>query len=118
MLAACEPASQPAVDHADSTPPGDQSWPGEIISVTPETSLRLEEYTNQNFGFSLSVPQGYEVQNTFIHTVVFLAPQGTQGHRKRAFLNVELAGDLTAERRAGIPRSIHPLGNALGDQGR
>jgi hypothetical protein len=29
--------------------------------------------------------------------VVFLAPQGTPGHRNRAFLNVELAGDLTAE---------------------
>lgn len=97
VLAACKPASQPAVYHADSTPPGDQSRPGEIISVTPETALQLEEYTNQNFGFSLSVPQGYEVQNTFIHTVMFLAPQGTQGHRERAFLNVELAGDLTAE---------------------
>jgi hypothetical protein len=97
VLAACEPASRTVVNRVDPTPPVDQSPIIGIPTADPETAPALVEYTDQNFGFSLSVPEGFEVQYNHIHSLVFLAPQGTQGHRERGFLNVELAGDLTAE---------------------
>jgi hypothetical protein len=97
VLVPCEPASRPVVNRVDSAPPVGQTPIGEVPTDTPETAPPLSEYMNLNFGFSLSIPTGYEVQNTFIHTVFFLAPPGTQGHRERAWLNVELAGDLTSE---------------------
>jgi hypothetical protein len=104
ILAACRPFSPPVVTRVDPVQPVDQSPVIEIPTPlsetptdTPETAPALGEYTDQNFGFSLSVPEGFEVQYTHIHSMVFLAPQGSQGHRERGFLNVELAGDLTAE---------------------
>jgi hypothetical protein len=97
VLAACESANPQVVNRVDPTPPVDQSPIIGIPTAEPETAPALVEYTDQNFGFSLSVPEGFEVQYNHIHSLVFLAPQGTQGHRERGFLNVELAGDLTAE---------------------
>jgi hypothetical protein len=104
VLAACNPDSRPVVNHVDPTPPVDQTpviqiptATVEIPTATLEAEPVLAEYTDQNFGFSLSVPEGFEVEYTQIHTLVFLAPQGTQGHRERGFLTVELANDLTAE---------------------
>jgi hypothetical protein len=97
VLVACGPVSRPVVNRVDPTPPVNLPLIIEDTPATPETAPALEEYTDQNFGFSLSVPEGFEVQYTHIHTLVFLAPHGTQGHRERGFLNVELAGDLTAE---------------------
>jgi hypothetical protein len=97
FLSACEPASQQVVNRIDSDPPAGQTPIGEAPTATLVPAPPLEEYTNQDFGFNLSIPTGYEVLYTYIHTVFFLAPQGTSGHRQRAWLNVELAGDLTAE---------------------
>lgn len=97
VLAACEPADQPVVNRVDPTPPIYLPLIIEDTPAAPEAAPALEEYTDQNFGFSLSVPEGFEVQYNHIHSLVFLAPQGSQGHRERGFLNVELAGDLTAE---------------------
>ena len=57
----------------------------------------MQELNNEIFGFRLAYPDDYEVDNSIYHTFVFLAPQSTQGHRARAFLNVELAGDVSAE---------------------
>jgi hypothetical protein len=71
--------------------------PAESPTDTPDAAQSSQEYTNQDFGFSLYYPNGYEVQSTYHHSITFLAPQGTQGHRERAFMQVELAGDQTAE---------------------
>jgi hypothetical protein len=57
----------------------------------------LQQYTSQDFGYSLSYPAGFEVESSFGHTVVFLAPPGTPGHRERASLAVELTFDQNAE---------------------
>ena len=57
----------------------------------------MQQYSNPDFGFSLSYPAGYELQSSFPHSVVFLAPQGTSGHRERGWLTVELASEENAE---------------------
>lgn len=56
-----------------------------------------QQYTSPDFGFSLSYPAGFELQQEFPHAVTFLAPPGTPGHRERGFLSVEQALDQDAE---------------------
>jgi hypothetical protein len=51
------------------------------------------EYTNQDFGFSLHYPNGYQVQRTFVHTFTFSALQGTPEEHGIAWLEVERALD-------------------------
>jgi hypothetical protein len=90
-LSACGPGSILA---ASQTPT--PALPAESTTTAP-AAPSLQEYTNPEFGFSLSYPDGYEVQSSFSHTVVFLAPQSTPGHRERAILSVELTRDPNAE---------------------
>jgi len=106
VLAACNLLSQPTASSGVSTPSVNRepvinsptsTLPAEKPTDTPEATPPQQEYTNLNFGFSLYYPNSYEVQENYIHAIAFLAPQGTQGHRERAFLNVELANDQTAE---------------------
>jgi hypothetical protein len=54
------------------------------------------EYTNQDFGFSLNYPKGYQVQRTSVQMITFLAPQGTPGERVRGWLEVERSLDQDA----------------------
>jgi hypothetical protein len=57
------------------------------------------EYTNQDFGFSLHYPKGYEMQRTFVHQFTFSAsqaPQGTPDERGLAWLEVERSLDQDA----------------------
>jgi hypothetical protein len=91
VLSACGPASSPAASRGTSTPVGNQELISQSITPTPaenpaDTQL---EYTNQDFGFSLHYPKGYEVQRTFVQQITFLAPQGTPGERVRGWLEVE-----------------------------
>ncbi len=106
ILAACRPAGTPAPTRSDPTPAPTHEPVVESPTVpvvekpasTPEPAgSGLQEYVNENFGFSLSLPDGYEVENSVYYSFVFRAPQGTQGHRERAFLQVELALNQTAE---------------------
>lgn len=99
VLAACSPVSQPAPNRVDSTPTVNSQPTTVMPSATPPAADQPapQEYINENFGFSLSIPEGYEVENSIYYSFVFRAPQGTQGHRERAFLQVELALDQTAE---------------------
>jgi hypothetical protein len=105
FLAACSSANLPVTGPGIITPVGKgepvsvgpTSPPAERPTDTPDAAQSSQEYTNQDFGFSLNYPNGYEVVSTFHYSITFLAPQGTQGHRERAFINVELAGDQTAE---------------------
>src|SRR5574340_450831 len=88
FLSSCLPSTPLAVTEPLASVPSAQSSP---------TEWALKNYTNADFGFSLSYPAGFEVQSSAPPTVVFLAPQGAQGHRERAFLNVELTFDSNAE---------------------
>jgi len=98
VLSACGPASTPAASRGASTPAGNQELVSQSITPTPaenpaDTQL---EYTNQDFGFSLYYPKGYEVQRTFVQMITFLAPQGTPGERGRGWLEVERGLDQDA----------------------
>ena len=104
VLSACGTASTPAADSANSTPAVTMEPAGESITPAPIDTTEqppvatqaLQDYTNPDFGFSLSYPAGYELQNSFYHTILFLAPQGTPGHRERAFMTMELTFDPDA----------------------
>jgi len=91
-LAACSPGS-PVPPSEGPTSPAPLAGP----TVGPAVVPSLQDYSNADFGFSLSYPAGYELQSSFPHSVVFLAPQGTPGHRERGWLTVELASDQNAE---------------------
>ncbi len=73
--------------------------PPPLASATSGSPAALgrQEYTNQDFGFSLFYPAGFEVESDFPHTIVFLAPQGTPGQRERGWLTVEFTSDQNAE---------------------
>jgi hypothetical protein len=80
-----------------ANPPPTLAAPTEIGPATPAAVPEQQQYTSQDFGFSLSYPAGFEVQQSFPYTVNFLAPQGTPGHRERAWMMVEFASDANAE---------------------
>jgi hypothetical protein len=71
--------------------------PTEAVQGTPAAALEPQVYTNEDFGFSFSYPAGYEVQRSFPHNLVFLAPQSTSGQRERGWLTVERAAEDNAE---------------------
>jgi hypothetical protein len=105
FLSACSSIIPPASTLGTMTPVGKAepvsmdptSTPAETPTDTPDAAQTFQEYTSQDFGFTLNYPNGYEAQEYYLHEIAFLAPLGTQGHRERAFMNVELAGDQTAE---------------------
>lgn len=70
--------------------------PTESAQDTPAAVPTQQEYTNQDFGYSLSYPDGYELQSSFPHTVLFLAPPRTPGHRERAWLTAEFSSEQNA----------------------
>ncbi len=83
VLSAGGTASSPPASRGTSLPAENQEPVSQSITATPaenpaETQL---EYSNQDFGFSLQYPKGYEVQRAFVQTINFLAPQGTPGDR-------------------------------------
>jgi len=88
ILSACDLAVVEGGDRAVLTPSAEQ---------IPAAAFDEQKYTNPDFGFSLSYPAGFEVQTSFPHTVFFLAPPGTPGHRERGYLTVELTLDQDAE---------------------
>lgn len=92
VLAACRTGSPVAPAEGPTSPP-----PAGGPTFGAGAAPLLQEYSNPDFGFRLSYPTGYELQNSFPHSFVFLAPQGTPGHRERALLTVELTFDQTAE---------------------
>jgi len=71
--------------------------PTESAQDTPAAVPEQQQYSNPDFGYSLSYPAGYQLQSAFPHTVVFLAPAGTPGHRERAWLTVEFTSEQNAE---------------------
>lgn len=92
VLAACGPGSPVAPAAVPTLTPflaGPTSGPTAVSA--------LQTYSSPDFGFSLSYPAGYELQIPFPHSLIFLAPQGTQGHRERGSLTVEQTFDQTAE---------------------
>ena len=99
VLSACSPTGQdistPVSNQEQVTPTSAPATAA--VEKTPEVAQALQEYSNQIFGFSLAYPDGYEVENSVYHTIVFLAPAGSPGHRERAILTVELALNQTAE---------------------
>jgi hypothetical protein len=98
VLSACSPASSPAVSRGASTPAGNQEPPSSSITPTPAENPAdtQQEYTSQDFGFSLSYPKGYEIQRNSVQTITFLAPQDTPGERVRGWLEVERGLDQDA----------------------
>ncbi|HEY5983620.1 MAG TPA: hypothetical protein VIU38_09120, partial [Anaerolineales bacterium] len=92
VLAACSPGSPVAPTEGPTAPP-----PLAGPTVGPTALPSLQDYSNADFGFSFSYPAGYELQSSFPHSVVFLAPQDTSGHRERGWLAVELASEDNAE---------------------
>jgi hypothetical protein len=99
LLSACQPVDWPAASRSTSTPAGSQEPVSHSITPMPtenpaDTQL---EYTNQEFGFSLRYPKGYEVQQTFPYNITFMAPQGTPGERWRGWMEVERGLDQNAE---------------------
>jgi hypothetical protein len=99
VLSGCGSASSPAASSGGSTPAGNQELTSQSIPPTPtenpaDTQL---EYTNQDFGFSLNYPDGYELQRTSVQMIIFLAPRGTPGERVRGWLEVERVLDQDAE---------------------
>ncbi len=98
VLSACLPANWPIASRSASTPVGNQELAIQVTNPTPaenpaDTQL---EYTNQDYGFSLRYPKGYEVQQTFAHYITFLAPQNTPGERGWVSLEVERTLDQDA----------------------
>ena len=104
VLSACGPVNPPSASRANPTLAVTQEAANASGTATPAESptgpsdvpQSQQAYTNQDFGFSLYYPEGYEVQSSVYHTIIFLAPQGTPGHRERAFLTVELTFDQDA----------------------
>ena len=99
VLSACGTVSSPPASRGTSSPTENQEPISQSITATPaenpaETHL---EYSNQDFGFSLQYPKGYEVQRAFVQTINFLAPQGTPGDRGRGWLEVERSLNQNAE---------------------
>ncbi len=92
LLASCGPGRLVAPAEGQTSSP-----PLAGPTFGPATAPGQQEYTNLDFGFSLSYPNGFEVQQSFPHTVVFLAPQGTPGHRERGWVTVEFTSEQTAE---------------------
>ncbi|HEY5982066.1 MAG TPA: hypothetical protein VIU38_01220 [Anaerolineales bacterium] len=92
LLAACSPGGPVTPAEVPTSPP-----PLAGPTLAPTAAPGQQEYTNQDFGFSFSYPAGYELQSSFPHSVVFLAPQDTSGHRERGWLAVELASEDNAE---------------------
>jgi hypothetical protein len=92
VFAACNPVSPAAPAEGPTAPP-----PLASPTFGPSVVPSLQGYSNPEFGFSLSYPAGYELQSSFPHSLVFLAPQGTPGHRERGWLTVELASEENAE---------------------
>ncbi len=91
ILWGCGLAGQPPAQR-----PPTLTAPAQNAQDTPSPVLEQQQYTSQDFGFSLSYPAGFEVQQSFPHTVDFLAPQGTPGEHARAWLTVELASEENA----------------------
>ncbi len=98
VLSACGPANSPAASRGVSTPAGNQEPVNQGNPPTPAKNPAdtQQEYTNQDFGFSLYYPKGYEVQQTFVHEITFFAPQDTPGERWRGWLEVERGLDQDA----------------------
>ncbi len=98
VLSACDLAGSPAASRDASTPAGDQELPSDSITPSPVENLADAqlEYTNQDFGFSFNYPKGFELQRNSVHSINFLAPQGTPGERWRGWLEVERVLDQDA----------------------
>ena len=80
LLAACSgPGAAPSADQSPTAPAGEQ------------------QYTSSDLGFSVSYPAGFEAQGSLSHSVMFLAPQGTSGHRERGWITVERTFEPTGE---------------------
>ena len=104
ILAACSPAIQPEPDREDAaTAPvlaTNTGAPMETAVAPAETAPAgdgLEEINSEQFGFVLAYPGEFDVDNSIYHTFVFMTKRTDLGHRARAFLSVELAGDQTVE---------------------
>ena len=78
VFAACAPGRRVAPAEGPTSPP-----PLTDPTIGPTAIPSLQQYSNPDFGYSLSYPAGYELQSSFPHTVNFLAPPGTPGHRER-----------------------------------
>lgn len=98
-LSACGPANTPAPSTAMSTPAETQeiAHPVNTPAARENPAETQQEYINEDFGFSLSYPNGYVLEQTFPHSFIFLAPEGTPGERLRGWVEVERNLDQDAE---------------------
>ncbi len=75
-------------------------WAGTLVIkggfTSPETG-GVEPFINAAHGYQMHIPKGYEVHQPNPREIVILAPQGTEGHRERAFISVEPAGGRTVD---------------------
>lgn len=98
ILSACAPAHWPTVTPATSTPAGSQDRVSPSLTPAPveHPADAQPEYTNRDFGFSLNLPEGYTVQQTFVHMFTFIASQDIPGNRGMAWMTVERGLDQDA----------------------
>jgi hypothetical protein len=92
VLAACGTGRLVAPPEGPTSPP-----PFTDATSASAAVPSLQQYSNPDFGYSLSYPADDLLQSSFPHTVVFLAPASTPGHRERAWLTVQSTSEQNAE---------------------
>lgn len=99
------------------------AWAGTLVIqggfTSPETG-GVALFANPQHGYQAYLPIGYEAVQTSPGGYAILAPQGTEGHRERAFITVEPANGRTVEQVMAdfqaqqIPEIAEQLPTALG----
>jgi len=88
LQATVQPTTLPSTAAPTDTP---TSAPAPLSTATMQT------YTSPDFGYSLSYPDGYDLQQNYQHEIILMTQSTTTGHRERASLQVEMAGGHTAD---------------------
>ncbi len=116
VLSACGPANAPAASESAPTQAGTQQSIRSSTTLPPTeaTTSPQTEYTNENYGYSLRFPEGYEARQTYAHVTTIWASQGAPNEGGRLEVAVERNLDQNAEWYANqVRQDIDTLGPAI-----